>query len=184
MIYSTFISQLNQSEKVAFKKHLTYMLLEGFILGVLALNEFVFVKSLQGTNYQLGFLFQFSMVLFVFLVLINEFIKRIRSRKKLLRVVAWGTRLPLALIAFFSHSVTQMHDKLYFHYVFLALFLLYFLGNIFIYPNINYLLKNNYRHANFGKLYSYATSLNKIVMLIVTFVYGYLKYSKYLKFKR
>lgn len=150
------------------------MLLEGVILGVLALNEFVFVKSLQGSNYQLGFLFQFSMVLFVFLVLINEFIKRIRSRKKLLRVVAWATRLPLALIAFFPHSAMGIEDKPYFHYIFLLLFLLYFMGNIFIYPNINYLLKNSYRHNNFGKLYSYATSLNKIVMLVVTFVYGYL----------
>jgi len=48
------------------------------------------------------------------------------------------------------------------------------MGNIFIYPNINYLLKSNYRHQNFGKLYSYATSLNKIVMLVITFGYGYL----------
>ncbi len=150
------------------------MLLEGVVLGVLALNEFVFVKSLQGSNYQLGFLFQFSMVLFVFLVLINEFIKRIRSRKKLLRVVAWATRLPLALIVFFPHSAMGIADKPYFHYIFLLLFLLYFMGNIFIYPNINYLLKNSYCHSNFGKLYSYATSLNKIVMLVVTFVYGYL----------
>ncbi len=174
MINTPFSLQLNQREKTAFNKHLIYVMLEGVILGVLALNEFVFIKSLQGTNYQLGFLFQFSMVLFVFLILINEFIKRIRSRKKLLRVVAWTTRLPLALIAFFPHSANQIHDKPYFHYLFLGLFLLYFLGNIFIYPNINYLLKNSYRHANFGKLYSYATTLNKIVMLVVTFVYGYL----------
>lgn len=150
------------------------MLLEGVILGVLALNEFVFVKSLKGSNYQLGFLFQFSMVLFVFLVLINEFIKRVKTRKKLLRVVAWTTRLPLALMVFFPHSVIEIKDKPYFHYIFLALFLLYYLGNIFIYPNINYLLKNSYRHKNFGKLYSYTTSLNKIVMLVITFVYGYL----------
>ncbi len=88
MINTLFSLQLNQKEKTAFNKHLVYVMLEGVILGVLALNEFVFIKSLQGTNYQLGFLFQFSMVLFVFLILINEFKKRVRSRKKLLRVVA------------------------------------------------------------------------------------------------
>ena len=88
MISISFFSQFNQREKTAFNKHLIYVMLEGVILGVLALNEFVFIKSLQGTNYQLGFLFQFSMVLFVFLILINEFKKRVRSRKKLLRVVA------------------------------------------------------------------------------------------------
>ena len=54
---------------------------------------------------------QFSMVLFVFPVLINEFIKRIRNRKKLLRVVAWATRLPLALIAFFPHSVIIISEN-------------------------------------------------------------------------
>lgn len=161
-------------EKDAFKKHLVYMLLEGVILGVLALNEFVFLKSLKGSNYQLGFLFQFSIVLFTFLVFINEFMKRISDRKKLLRWVAWITRLPLALIYFFPHSAAEIQSQPYYHYIFLGLFLLYFTGNIFILPNINFLLKNNYRHKNFGKLYSYSLSMNKVVMLIVTFVYGYL----------
>lgn len=165
---------LNEVEKDTFRKHIFYMLLEGVILGVLALNEFVFVKSLQGSNYQLGFLFQFSMLVFLFLILINEFLKRVKSRRKLLRRTAWLTRLPLALLFFFPHHAAAMEGRAIYHYLFLALFLLYFLGNIFIYPNINYLLKSNYRHQNFGKLYSYATSLNKIVMLLVTFAYGYL----------
>jgi len=167
-------ASLNATEKDTFRKHVFYLLLEGIILGVLALNEFVFIKSLHGTNYQLGLLFQFSMIVFLFLILINEFLKRLKDRRKLLRSIAWLTRLPLALLFFFPRSVSGLEEKPYFHYLFLALFLLYFLGNIFIYPNINYLLKTNYRHQNFGKLYSYATSLNKIVMLLVTFAYGYL----------
>ena len=36
------------------------------------------------------------------------------------------------------------------------------------------MLKTNYRHENFGKLYSYATSLNKIIILLATFGYGLL----------
>ncbi len=168
------LKSLSPQQRSAFYKHTAYMLLEGVILGVLALNEFVFVKSLKGSNYQLGFLFQFSMIVFLFLILINEFLKRVKNRKKLLRIVGWVTRLPLALIFFFPRDYHQIETQNYFHYIFLALFLLYYLGNIFIYPNINYLLKNNYDHKNFGKLYSYATSLNKIVMLVVTFVYGYL----------
>jgi predicted MFS family arabinose efflux permease len=150
------------------------MLLEGVILGVLALNEFVFLKSLHGSNYQLGFLFQFSMIVFLFLIVINEFLKRIKNRQKFLRFVGITTRLPLVLIFLFPENSKEVVNNNIYHYIFLALFLLYFLGNIFIYPNINYLLKNNYRHSNFGKLYSYATSLNKIVMLITTFVYGYI----------
>lgn len=149
------------------------MLIEGFVLGVLALNEFVFIKSINGTNYQLGILFQFSMIVFLFLILINEFLKRIKNRSLLLRWVAIASRLPLVLIWFFPHESASYTNQMY-HLFFLGLFLIYFAGNIVIYPNINYLLKQNYEHTNFGKLYSYATSSNKIIMLVVTFAYGFL----------
>jgi len=165
---------LNSNERYTFRIHAIYMAVEGVILGVLALNEFVFIKSLQGSNYQLGFLFQFSMLVFLFLILINEFIKRVRNRKKLLRIVALLTRLPLLFILFFPDNAEQMLANNYYHYIFLGIFLIYFSGNIVIYPNINFLLKTNYQHQHFGKLYSYATSINKIIMLLVTFVYGYL----------
>ena len=151
-----------------------YMSIEGVILGVLALNEFVFIKSLHGSNYQLGFLFQFSMIIFLFLILINELLKRIKNRKKMLRAVALSTRLPLLLVFLFPHDMQEILNQGVYHYVYLGLFLVYFFGNIFIYPNINYLLKTHYRHQYFGKLYSYATTLNKVIMLVVTFIYGYL----------
>ena len=149
------------------------MLIEGVVLGVLALNEFVFIKSINGSNYQLGLLFQFSMIVFLFLILINEFLKRVKNRASLLRWVAIGSRLPLLLIWFFPHEASAYNNQVY-HLFFLGLFLIYFAGNVVIYPNINYLLKQNYQDSNFGKLYSYATSSNKIIMLVITFAYGYL----------
>lgn len=161
-------------ERKTFRLHLLYMAVEGIVLGVLALNEFVFIKSLLGTNYQLGFLFQFSMIIFLFLVFINEFLKRVRNRRKLLRWTALLTRLPLLLIFFFPRDANSILSQNIYHYIYLGLFLVYFSGNIIIYPNINFLLKTNYTHQNFGKLYSYATSFNKIIMLVVTFIYGYL----------
>lgn len=165
---------LKDNERKTFRLHLVYMAIEGIILGVLALNEFVFIKSLHGTNYQLGFLFQFSMIIFLFLVFINEFLKRVKDRKKLLQLTALATRLPLLLVVFFPTSLADILSQNVYHYIYLGLFLVYFSGNIVIYPNINYILKNNYQHQNFGKLYSYATSFNKIIMLVVTFLYGYL----------
>jgi len=166
--------KLSVTELRTFRLHTIYMLFEGFVLGVMALNEFVFIKSLNGTNYQLGFLFQFSMLVFLFLIVINAFLKRIRNRKKLLRMAALLSRLPLLILLFFPDNMVDMQNHAYYHFIFLFLFLVYFSGNIFINPNINYLLKVNYSHANFGKLYSYSTSINKIVMLIVTFAYGYI----------
>lgn len=166
--------KLNKTERRTFRIHTFYMILEGIVLGVLALNQFVFIKSLNGTNYQLGFLFQFSALVFLFLIIINEFLKRVKNRKKLLRVVALTTRLPLISLLLFPDNITDMVNFAHYHYIFLFLFLIYFSGNIFINPNTNYLLKVNYSHVNFGKLYSYSTSVNKIVMLIITFVYGYI----------
>jgi len=98
----------NNQELKTFKFHLAYSVIEGIILGVLALNEFVFIKSLKGSNYELGFLFQFSMVVFIFLVFINEFIKRAKNKNKLLRITSLMTRGPLFLLLFFlDKSISQ-----------------------------------------------------------------------------
>lgn len=165
---------LNLRERISFRLHTTYMVLEGVILGLLVLNEFIFIKSLKGSNYQMSFLFLFSMAVYIFLILVNEYLKRVSSKRKLLRWTALLTRGPLLLMLLFPNNQTDMVESGYYHYMFLAIFLVYYFGNIIINPNINQLLKGNYRHENFGKLYSYATSLNKIVMLVATFAFGLL----------
>jgi len=164
---------LNPVEKKTFKLHLIYSILEGIILGVLALNEFVFLKSLKGSDFQLGILFQFSMLVFLGLIFINELIRRIKNKAKLLRITAVATRLPLVLLFFFPRSSEELGSDSIYHFIFLGIFLLYYLASPIIYPTINQFLKNTYRHENFGKLYSQSTSINKIVMLVVTFVYGW-----------
>lgn len=165
---------LNDKERRTFSLHTLYTSIEGIILGVIVLNEFVFLKSLHGSNYQMSFLFQFSMLVFTFLILFNEFIKRVQNRKKLLRIVGFVTRAPLLLLIFFPHNEAAMEGDSIFHYIFLGIFLVYYFGNPVIYPTINFFLKSNYRHQNFGKLYSYSTTLNKIILLVTTFIYGLL----------
>lgn len=169
---------LKTTERYTFKLHLAYSILEGIVLGVLALNEFVFIKSLNGSSLQLGVLFQFSMLVFLGLIFINEFIRRTKNKAKLLRRTAIITRLPLMLLVFFPHSEIQGNTS--FHILFLGIFLVYYLAAPIIYPTINQFLKNTYSHENFGKLYSKATSVNKIVMMITTFAYGlYLDFDAY-----
>ncbi len=161
-------------EQRTFRLHLAYSLIEGFILGILALNEFVFIKSLLGTNYQLSVLFQFSMLVFLLLVFVNAFLKRIKNRRSFLRKVGIFTRLPLMFLVFFPRSPEVYEGSSIYHLIFLAIFLVYYLAALVINPSINLLLKTNYTHNNFGKLYSYAQSANKIVLLVVTFLYGIL----------
>ena len=58
--------------------------------------------------------------------------------------------------------------------MFLGIFFIYYLASPIIYPIINLFLKNAYKHEHFGPLYGYATTINKIVLLVVTFGYGLL----------
>ena len=157
-------------EKKTFVLHFSYAVIEGIISGVIVLNEFVFIKSLGGSDYLLSVLFQFSMLVFILLIFVNEFIRRSARKRRLLRITGVVTRLPLILMALFPHSPAV--NALSFHYLFLAVFLFYYLGNIIIFPMINLLLKSNYTHARFGKYYSYSTAAGKISMLAATYFYG------------
>ncbi|MFO7862496.1 MAG: MFS transporter, partial [Salinivirgaceae bacterium] len=171
--------QLSTDEQKTFGLHLTYSIIEGLIRGVLIMNEFVLIKSLAGSNYQIGFLLQFQHVVLIFSVFMNEFLGRTTRKRKMLKSVAILTRLPLFALAFFP--ATSENIPAIYHIVFLGVFLLYYLSNPIVFPTINLLLKNSYSHNNFGKYYSYATSINKIVMLGATFGFGlWLDYDPYI----
>ena len=92
--------KLLQEEKKVFTLHFVYSMLEGIVMGVLALNEFVFLKSLKGSNLQVSMVFQFSMVVFIFLIFVNELLRRTENKKKLLRRAGIAARLPLFLLFF------------------------------------------------------------------------------------
>src|SRR6056297_3134995 len=172
------IQKLTSGEKKVFGLHLSYSFIEGLIRGVLILNEFILIKSLDGSNYQIGFLLQFQHMVLILSVFMNEFLRRTVRKRKMLNSIAIVTRLPLLAFAFFP-AVSQNIPVIY-HYIFLTVFLIYFLADPIVFPTINLLLKNSYTHQNFGKYYSYAASINKIVMLLATLGFGiWLDYDPY-----
>lgn len=163
---------LGTNEKRTFGLHLGYTVLDNFVAGILTLNEFVFLRSLQGSSYQLSFLFQFSVLVFIFLVFISEWLKRVNNKQKLIRITGFLTRAPLAILLFFPRNEAAMEATSVYHLIFLVIFLVYYLGNPIIFPNINLFLKGNYQHENFGRLYSLATLTGKVFMLLTAFAYG------------
>jgi len=165
---------LDTLEKRTFRIHFAYSIIEGIILGVLAINEFVFLKSLGGTDIGVSVLFQFSVFVLTFSVLLNEWSGRIKKAKNFLIVLGILTRAPLLLLFFFPDHVSTLPNNYLYHYIFLGIFLVYYFANPIIYPVINQFLKTNYYHKNFSVLYSWATMANKIVMLLVTFIFGWL----------
>ena len=169
-----FNKNLGQLEKKTFRLHFIYSIIEGIIVGVLALNEFVFVKSLKGSDISVGLLFQFSVFVLTFSVLLNEWSKRIKNQKRFIITVGLITRLPLFLLFLFPDNVGHMGSNKVYHLFFILIFLTYYLANPIIFPIINQLLKSSYRHEKFSQLYSYSTIANKIVMMLVTLLYGIL----------
>lgn len=172
-IISTLVN-LNPLEKKTFRIHLSYLLIEGIVTGVLALNEFIFIKSLKGSSYQLSILFMFSIVLLLMSLFLNEYLKRYRNKTKLLIAVGFITRLPLVVLLFFPASVSEMTSNEIYHYIFLAVFFIYYIAQPVVMPVMVQCLKSSYRHENFGKLYSYAATSNRVVMLVITFLFGLL----------
>lgn len=167
------LSSLKQRERKTFLLHMSYSFIEGILAGLIALNEFVFVKSLLGSSYQVSVLFQFATLVFLLLVFFNTFLRKIKNKKNLLRRTAIITRLPLLLLFLFPRSPELLGGNSIYHYIFLAIFLIYYLANPIVFPSINLFLKNSYSHENFGRLYSLATTANKIVMMVTTFAYGW-----------
>jgi len=167
-----YLKLSNKIEKSTFKYHLVYTILEAVLTGIFVLNEFVFLKSLHGNSYQLGILFQFSTVVLLLAIFVNELLSRLRNKKKLLRIVALLTRLPLILLFFFPSEASAFINNSLYHYVFLSIFFIYYLATPVVLPTINLFLKNNYSHGNFGKLFGIATTAGKITLLLTTFICG------------
>ncbi len=170
----SIFKHLNSDEARTFRLHLFYSSIDGIASGALILNEFIFIKSLKGSNVQLAFLFQFSMVVFLFAMVANEIMRRYSNRTRFLRITGIVTRLPLVGFAFFPNVTGEAGLNPTYHLIFLTVFLLFHTSKIAVVPSINQYLKGNYRHEIFGKLFGYATTVNKICVMVSTFLVGLL----------
>ncbi len=168
------LRELSVSERKTFLLHTGYSVIDGIVLGVLALNEFVMIKGLLASNYQLSFLFQTAVLVLLFSVLFNELLKRIAKKKKMLRYVGFITRFPLLFLFFFPENVLEVNNSGFYQILFLLIFLIYYLAQPVVLPTINLFLKSKYSHSNFGKLFGYSTTAQKVFMLISTFLFGLL----------
>lgn len=164
------IQKLTPKERSTFKIHLTYVILQGIIQGAFVLNEFIFITDMNGSKMKLSILLQFAVIVLLFSTFINEFLKRLKFPMKAIRKLAFVTHLPLILLFLFPKDISEYHEI--HHTIFLAIFLLYYLNDMIVMPSLNQRLKINYSHENFGKLYSYSSSLNKIMILLVAFGFG------------
>jgi len=168
------LKNLNTKEKRTFYLHATFSIIDGMIRAALWLNEYVFIKSLNGTSYQLSFLFQSSVIVLLLSVLFNELIARAKRKRRMLRRAGFLTHLPLLILLFFPKTPELYAINSIYHYVFLFIFFTYYLSYPIVLPTINLLLKNVYSKDNFGKLYGVSSSIRQIIMMITFFILGLL----------
>ncbi|HPG73751.1 MAG TPA: MFS transporter [Bacteroidales bacterium] len=175
--------KLYPNEARTFVLHLFYSVFEGSLFGAFLMNEFVFLKSLQGSSYMLGVLFVFSMAVFSLLIFGNELLRRNSDKRKLLRVTALVTRLPLLAFLFFPADISVYTSGTHWHFAFMGIFLIFYLGTPVTYPTMNLLLRHNYRSEIFGKLFGYANTVSKLFAFVATFVFGWMLEHNYSVFR-
>ncbi|MBL6963942.1 MAG: MFS transporter [Bacteroidetes bacterium] len=175
MIYQFEIFRnLSFTEKRTLLLHLFYSFIEGLAFGVFALNEFIFIRSLKGTDFQLGILFLTMNIVLLFSIVLTEFLKRYKNKRKLLIYVAFVTRLPMLLFLLFPAELKALTSTEFYHILFIVIFFIFYMAKPVILPIINLYLKNNYKDQNFGKLFSYSTMINNATMILATFLFGLL----------
>lgn len=165
-------NSLTVKESRSFKLHITFSVIDGMIRGALLLNEYVFIKSLNGNSYQLSFLFQSSLIVLLLSVFFNELIFRAKRKGYMLRIAGFITHLPLILLLFFPRNPEMYSANSIFHYVFLFIFFTYYLSYPIVLPTINLFLKNAYSQENFGRLYGLSTTVRQIMMMLTIFFFG------------
>ncbi len=159
-------------EKRTFTFHLLYSMLDGILLGVIALNEFVLLKSLGGSAVHVGIFFQMASFLMPLSIFLTYFLSRIKNKKRMLIIIAIITRGPLLLFLLFPRDVAGLESSKLYIYAFLGIYLLFYFASPILLPVINLFLKSNYRHGRFGRLYSYALSINQIMLFAFTLIFG------------
>jgi len=168
------LRNLNDKELRTFYLHITFSVIDGMIRGALLLNEYVFIKSLKGSSYQLSVLFQSSVIVLLLSVFFNELIYRSKRKRRLLRRAGFLTHLPLLFLLFFPQNPEIYTINSVYHYIFLFIFFTYYLSYPIVLPTINLFLKNAYTKENFGRMYGVSASVRQVLLMITVFILGLL----------
>jgi MFS family permease len=165
-------SGMKLRERRTFYLHIAYSILDGVCLGVLALNEFIFLKDIGASAFQVSLLFLIAAFVMPFSIFLTYFVSRVKNKKKMLIRVAFYTRMPLLLFLFFPTAINLLPYRQVFIALYLAIFTAYFLATPLILPVLNLLTKTIYRPNRFGRLFSYSLIINQLALFAVTIFFG------------
>ena len=155
--------RLKNLEKKTFRLHLISQVFYGLSFGILMLQDVILKKSLLASDFQVTMLIFLTSSAFLFSIYGTEIINRSNNQARTIIAMAVFSRFFLLIIPFFETPN---------FFIFCIAAMSY--TDSLIRPSWNTVFKHNYSDEKRSVLYSYASSLYTIVVLIVTTLLGYM----------
>lgn len=149
-------------EKKTFTLHLISQFFNGVTLGIVLLQDIILKKSLFGSDFQVMLLAFLVSSSFLFSIYGSEFINRSRNRPKTIPILGTAAKLFIIILPLFDNPLFYIACIAFSAYIDSMLLSMW-----------NIVFKHNYREENRSKLYSWASSLQTLVVVIVTTAFGY-----------
>jgi len=150
-------------EKKTFRLHLISQLFTGIAIGILLLQEIILKKSLHATDFEVTILIFLASSAFLFSIYGSEIINRSNNQPRTIVIMAVFSRMFLLIIPFFESPWFFIFCLAAMSYV-----------DSLLKPTWNTVFKHNYTPERRSVLYSYASSVYTIAVLIVGTLFGYL----------
>lgn len=155
-------SSLHILERRTFTLHLISQVFNGIAIGIILLQDVILKKTLGGSDFQVMILTFLVSSSFLFSIYGSELVNRSRSRARTILIIGVAAKFFLIIIPLFDNPVY------YIACIAIGAYLDALLLSIW-----NIVFKHNYTDKNRSKLYSYASSLQTVFVVIVTTVTGY-----------
>ncbi len=150
-------------EKKTFRLHLISQIFTGIAFGILLLQEVILKKSLLATDFEVTILIFLGSSAFLFSIYGSEIINRSNNQPRMIIIMAVFSRMFLLIIPFFESPSFFIFCLAAMSYV-----------DSLLKPTWNTVFKHNYTAERRSLLYSYASSVYTISVLIVGTLFGYL----------
>ena len=150
-------------EKYTFRLHLISQILNGISFGTFLLMDVILKKSLGGSDFQVTVLIFLTSTAFMFSIYGAELINRVHNQQRTILWLGFASKFFLFIIPLYETP----------NYFIFCIAVMSFIDSM-IKPVWNVVIKHNYSPEKRSSLYSYASSLYTLALLVTTTSLGFL----------
>lgn len=159
---STAADKTRSLETKTFTLHLISQFFNGITIGIVLLQDIILKKTLGGSDFQVMLLALLVSSAFLFSIYGSELVNRSHNRAKTILILGTTAKFFMIILPVFDNPVFYLACiaiGAYFDSMLLSIW--------------NIVFKHNYTEQKRSKLYSYASTLQTIIGLITTTLFGY-----------